>query len=63
VTPTPSRPLTSVPGVDSLSDLSSESEHSSPETNTPGQCYGCTGNGNISSNCVKLSAVTQQQLL
>ena len=35
LTPTPPRTLTSVPGVDCLSDLSSESEHSSPESNTP----------------------------
>jgi len=33
------RPLTSMSGVDGLSDLSSESEHSSPETTTPGSDF------------------------
>jgi len=34
---TPPRPLTSVSQVNGLSDLSSESDHSSPENNTPGE--------------------------
>ena len=62
VTPTPPQPLTSLPGVDCLSDLSSESEHSSPETNTPGRHYS-TSNRSFSYGSVTFSTVMKHKLL